>query len=373
MARKTSVAPVSPPTDEARAALFACIAGSPEPIDAKKLAKALPAPLRMTDADLRETLERQVADGRLFGYPPKTAAGGLRYWDRDTSRLIREALLAGLSAFESPLAAAQVIKGTQWPFKASPAEMVAALDSLVDSGHLHRHPPATSAGKPRYATHSVNEFRRAALLTEIARTGPLPETKLKGLVKGISSDEFRDLLATLFQERRLFAHPPLSRTGKTLYGGRPPAPENYLTDIEVSLRQSVTRLREAGVDPDELRRAVVGVIERAGVALGVSRATAATTTPIPDLLDLLRELDPVAERGGLVGTRDLRRAAERLASTRLDKRAFDEAVLALSRQGRLSLHRHDHASALSEKERDELVTDGAGNHYVGVAIRQPVA
>jgi hypothetical protein len=54
----------------------------------------------------------------------------------------------------------------------------------------------------------------------------------------------------------------------------------------------------------------------------------------------------------------------------LEKQLFDRAVLELARQGRLSLHRHDFPSSLSPAERDELVTDGAGAYYVGMALRQ---
>jgi hypothetical protein len=377
MARKSVPAPVSPPFDEARAALFELIARSAEPIDAKKLTKGISVEHRMTDADLRETLERGVREGRLFAYPPKTAAGGERFWDRDVRRMVRDELLLDLARLESPLAAAQVAKGLKLPLKVSEADAATVLESLVEAGSLHRHPAATAAGRPRYATRSVEAFRRAALLSAVARTGPLAETKLKGLVKGISFDDFRALLDALLRERQLFAHPPVGRTGKVLFGGRPPAPEAYLTEVETVLGRAVSRLRECGVDADELRRAVVGVVERAGVSFGGARGGSSSTERVsvaeslPDLIDILRELDPAADRGGLVATRDLRRGAERKQGARIDKRAFDAAVLSLSREGRLSLHRHDHASGLSETERDELVTDGAGNYYVGVAIRRP--
>ncbi|MEY3226139.1 MAG: hypothetical protein RLZZ536_758, partial [Planctomycetota bacterium] len=33
------------------------------------------------------------------------------------------------------------------------------------------------------------------------------------------------------------------------------------------------------------------------------------------------------------------------------------------------LHRHDFASSLSVVERDELVTDGEGQYFVGMALR----
>jgi hypothetical protein len=83
-----------------------------------------------------------------------------------------------------------------------------------------------------------------------------------------------------------------------------------------------------------------------------------------DLLALIRRIEPGAERGALVVSRDLRRAA------RLEKETFDRTVLDLARQGRLSLHRHDYPASLTAAERDDLVTDGAGTYYVGVALRR---
>jgi glycosyltransferase A (GT-A) superfamily protein (DUF2064 family) len=100
-------------------------------------------------------------------------------------------------------------------------------------------------------------------------------------------------------------------------------------------------------------------------ATGISFGSAA---PCPvdgsvDLIALMRLIEPGANRGALVGARDLRRAAK------LEKQSFDRAVMELARQGRLSLHRHDYATSLSAAERDELVTDGAGTYYVGMALR----
>ncbi len=78
----------------------------------------------------------------------------------------------------------------------------------------------------------------------------------------------------------------------------------------------------------------------------------------------MRRIEPGADRGALIGARDLRRAA------RLEKQAFDQAVLDLARQGRLSLHRHDYPASLSPAEREDLVADGAGAFYVGLALRR---
>jgi hypothetical protein len=51
------------------------------------------------------------------------------------------------------------------------------------------------------------------------------------------------------------------------------------------------------------------------------------------------------------------------------KADFDEAVLALYRDRRVYLDRHDHPLRLSDTERQNLVCDGVGNYYVGITLR----
>jgi hypothetical protein len=51
------------------------------------------------------------------------------------------------------------------------------------------------------------------------------------------------------------------------------------------------------------------------------------------------------------------------------KADFDQAVLNLYRDRRVYLDRHDHPMRLSDAERKDLVTDGAGNYYVGITLR----
>jgi hypothetical protein len=64
-----------------------------------------------------------------------------------------------------------------------------------------------------------------------------------------------------------------------------------------------------------------------------------------------------------VGVRDLRRHVS------LAKPQFDDLALRLAREGRVSLHRHDFPASLSPQEREELITDGQGNYYIGLALR----
>jgi hypothetical protein len=128
----------------------------------------------------------------------------------------------------------------------------------------------------------------------------------------------------------------------------------------------IRNLLAADVPHDDIRRALVQLLEAAGISFG--SAPGGDETPAaamaPDLIGVMRQIEPGVDRGALVGARDLRRAV------RMQKTQFDRAVLELARQGRLSLHRHDYPASLSAAEREELVTDGSGSYYVGMALRR---
>lgn len=79
------------------------------------------------------------------------------------------------------------------------------------------------------------------------------------------------------------------------------------------------------------------------------------------VLATMKRLEPGAERGALVGFRELRPAAG------LSGTAFDAAVLALAQHGRISLHRHDFPKSLNEEQREELFQTGE-DWFVGCAI-----
>ena len=82
------------------------------------------------------------------------------------------------------------------------------------------------------------------------------------------------------------------------------------------------------------------------------------------ILATMKRIEPGAERGSLVGFRELRPACS------MSEIAFHDSVLSLARSGRLSLHRHDYPQSLSDDVKaKELFLDGA-TYYVGCAIRQ---
>lgn len=59
------------------------------------------------------------------------------------------------------------------------------------------------------------------------------------------------------------------------------------------------------------------------------------------------------------------------SKTNLPKEHFDQAALDLTKQGKISLHRHDYPAGLNETDKHNLVHDsGHGMHYIGVALRK---
>jgi hypothetical protein len=161
----------------------------------------------------------------------------------------------------------------------------------------------------------------------------------------------------------LFEQAPRSARGKTkTFSTRP--------DLRLLLKKSLAGLKA------ELCKADAAGLSRADVAqflateVGASSAGLEAAASGPDVqreqfLRALRQLESTSPPGALLSVRELR------ADAALDKRQFDAMALALSREGAIVLHHHDHAGALPEAERALLVEDARGTHYVGIALRRP--
>jgi 2'-5' RNA ligase len=111
---------------------------------------------------------------------------------------------------------------------------------------------------------------------------------------------------------------------------------------------------KGGSAPDERSRAGM-VVE--------GNASRAATQDDDAVRDGLRKLASREPPGALLSVRSLRSLLPSL-----DKPRFDGALLRLSQEGEIVLHHHDFPSSLSPAERDELVRDEQGVHYVGVAF-----
>lgn len=83
-----------------------------------------------------------------------------------------------------------------------------------------------------------------------------------------------------------------------------------------------------------------------------------------DLVRLMQRVDFRANRGALIGARDLRRAAGPMP-----KAAFDWLAVSAAKKQLISLHEHDYPSSLTAEQRAELV-ELNGRYFIGMAIRQ---
>lgn len=359
VSRKRSSPPVTP---ELRARVLTAVTSAPEPMTARELVKQLRGEISVRADDLATILEDHVATGNVFQIPPKTAKSGPRYWHRDPYELATSLLIDLLQTTTEPLTAKQLAQRLGGPLKFTERELTPLLQAGVAEGKVFILPAATPRGAPRYACYDLPEFRRRQIVRAASSGIPQTAAQLKKSVKGISDAEFASLIAALLAEHVLYRHPPLSGRKQAAFACQPPQPEPYLAEWRAPLTKLVTELISAGVDRQHLRQAFTRLLEDVG--LTVPPQLTPKTAAVPDLLGLMRHIEPAADRGALVTFRELRRAAQ------LEKHAFDAAVLDLARQGRLMLHRHDHPAGLSPQDRDQLVTDGAGNYYVGAAMRR---
>lgn len=278
----------------------------------------------------------------------------------------REYFLTVIRTTAEPVTASQVAKLLVAPHKLTEAKLAPILDEFVASSTLRSFAPKTAKGKPRYWDRDVSVLSRSLILAAIEKKGSQSQTDLRKAAKQLSDAVFQTAFQSLIETNDLFEHPPLPKK-KSTFGNRPPSPEPYLRELGSQLAKTVKMLVSARVPAEELRQALVELVEATGVSLKPTSVTSNEQTkvvPAIDLISLMRRIEPAADNGALVAARELRRVAN------LEKRPFDLAVLDLARRGKLMLHRHDFASGLSPAERHELVTDGAGTYYVGMALRR---
>jgi hypothetical protein len=329
-----------------------------DPITAAELVKANVATRKVTATEVTGVLDECLATGRLHLWPPKSAKGQPRYWGRETSSVIHDGLLEVCQQMETPLTAKELLKKLKVPLKLTENDLTAVLEHLIQSSKIYPIPGVGKKGKGRYWNHDANAYSGRAIKQLLTDKGSQTESALKKALNWLNAHEFQNLVERLIGTGEIRRYPKLGKN--ETYGVQPPRAYPYLKDVQSQLTKIVAALVAAGVSQAELRRATVQVMEEAGITFGDT--TQATTTV--DLISVMKQIEPGAANGALVGARDLRRAVK------LDKGEFDRMVLDLSRHGRLSLHRHDYPSSLSPQERDELVTDGSGSYFVGIALRQ---
>jgi hypothetical protein len=242
-------------------------------------------------------------------------------------------------------------------------QIEAILETLVQQGKVYACKPVRGRTL-LYSTRSPEE-RGRDLIPRLVEPRPLTRAelrkKLEGKLGDLAEDKKKNLVSALLKEGVLLEWPAKLGGRSKLLSTRPVEPRYYLDDVLEKLGKklglSSAQLRnESRTTADESRDPVV--------------APPVAPPPAVDLPQLIREgmvrVEPAAANGALVSLTVLRRG---LRDEIPGKDDFDQAVFRLAADGRVALHQHDFPASLTQTERNELVTDGRGNYFIGIAFR----
>ncbi len=202
---------------------------------------------------------------------------------------------------------------------------------------------------------------------------PLTESALKEVVAEFAPGHepvLKEWLSQATKRGLVHVHSPAPRSKLKRYGARPD-PRAQLKAVITALGKATEKTDKLGIPRAEVLEvllAELGLPPFAPDARGThGSAHAPGNTAASSRAGFMKALDALeAEhpREALFSVRDLRHRLE------LSKPEFDSLALALSREGAITLHHHDHPTSVPEAERSELVLDGQGTHYIGIARRR---
>lgn len=260
-----------------------------------------------------------------------------------------------------PLSNAALNRALPKPYRQKNPQLERLVTDLLREGRLF----AVGSGKNRRLSAQRPEIVLGNAVRECLRTGPRAKSELKKDVERAAPGfgaVLEPWLATALARGELFEHVRGQRTKRyALEPEPPPDPRPYLKQPLKLIRAALSKLEPLGVTP----RDVLAVLaDELAIAIDAADPTAAqpVSKDLARVLEALKNLTNERTLGSLLSVRELR------SRVPLPKARFDAAALALAASGAIILHHHDYAASLPEVERDELVRDARGNHYVGVAL-----
>lgn len=265
----------------------------------------------------------------------------------------------------SGLAGSEFKKELGAEYKRHEKRAVEIAEDLAARGEIHRW---SAQKKVRFFREDpLESVARAAF--DALGAGALTEAELKHRVEGKGrglGDLLKEWMKGAQGRGELYPYSPRPGSRVKRFGREP--------DVATLLKKVLAELRKAVSSAAGQRVQKARILEAIAGELGVAAASGASSMaaeerPVSSATDwelFLGALGDLArERGtGLLSVRELR------SRTPLDKPRFDRAALELSREGKVILHHHDFPGSLSEADRQSLVVDERGTHYVGVAPRR---
>jgi hypothetical protein len=254
-------------------------------------------------------------------------------------------VLEALGRSTKALTADGIKKAIPRPYRDSSERIADVLEKLSAEGKVWKW--GASAKKPAYATASA-EARARQCIIDVLRV-PIGAARLKEIagrkLEGYPAKEKGKLLtAALHALAAEGAVTRIPRRGEQY--SRPAAKPDFSEALAALQREY------AGMPAANAYRAFEQVFgPEFTLEERIQRAVLA--------------VEPRARTGGVAWAPDVR---SRLAPP-MDKEAFDSAVLGMARAGVLGLHEFAGYLQLSEDQRRELVFDGQGRYYGGIALR----
>ncbi len=255
---------------------------------------------------------------------------------------------------------ADIKKQLPTPYQAFDKTARTFASELADAGEVHRVKVGTS-----FWLFGDDPLARLDRLVPELVEEPLTESGLKAALEGAGRGYqavLKGWLPAAVRRRVVFLLAPAPGTRGKRFGASPDF-RGLLAPTIKALLKVLPELDSQGITRQQIAETLLE-------PLGLPATNAGPST------NGVEHRDPRSVFLGAVGAVKAQRPGQALLSLKevrarseLDKATFDATALQLSRDGSVTLHRHDHPASLTEAERAELVSDDRGSFFIGVAPR----
>jgi hypothetical protein len=281
-----------------------------------------------------------------------------------------EAVACALRALQQsaqPMTVAKLAKAIPKSALKSKKDLPELLEQMVMAGQIRSHKARSSVYWLPSLEGQASE-RILEALNEIPLTQTDLKSKLRSLLIGWPQTKRDEMLAWLMKEKRVYKVPPLTGKAALLSARHEATPQDY---VRLALQLAVARLKTRGLTAEQVMTVAREVLQPTPASPEISPSHHNAADPgAVDLERLILErmlrLNPSAANGAPVQLSQLRQSLRPEIS---DKDVFDRTIMRLAEQGRVAAHRHDYAGGLSREDLAALVSDGQGNYFIAVTLR----
>lgn len=281
-----------------------------------------------------------------------------------------DALLDIIRQSPKPLSHTQILAKYQGP-KRTKAQLKAAIVELASNGKIFNASP--QGRTPRVWNHDETQMVLKAA-TEVADVKPLTLNALRDAVKkevksGASNAWLETTLKQMLADGQLHAHPGTTTNGPKRYGTH--AFDPFSIPPKASLMKEfakyLTHMATLGVEPNETCQHLIRLMTVKGATpQAAEEPTPAPTDELGDLLiKTMYEIEPDLDDGRFVYISELRHKAALPKNV-----SFDDLLLQLAMDKKVSLFVCDEPYNRTERERSEMLQDQEGNYFITVALRK---